>query len=331
MSIEKRLLKINKEDKHLDVVLRPVSWADYVGQEKIKKGLRMILGAANKRNESSDHLLFCGQPGLGKTTLAYLTAKEMGGGFKTVSAPSVERIGDLAAVLSNLESRDILFIDEAHRLKSHLEEALYSAIDAGKIYIPIGKGSSSRVISLDLPPFTLIAATTRVNLISAPLRSRFGAIFRLDYYEIDDISAIIRRSAEILGIKIAPAAVLLIAKASHFTPRMANRLLKRSRDFAEMNNFKTIDEEVVLETFDVLEIDELGLESHDRRLLEIIVKKFRGGPVGIGALSSALGEEREAIENIYEPYLLKIGFLYRTPKGRMVSQEAKEWLENKSR
>ncbi len=326
MSIERRLLKINKEDKHLDAFLRPVCWNDYVGQEKIKKSLRMILGAAKKRNESSDHLLFCGQTGLGKTTLAYLTAKEMGGGLKTVSAPSVERIGDLAAVLSNLENRDILFIDEAHRLKSHLEESLYSAIDAGKIYIPIGKGPSSRVISLDLPAFTLIAATTRVNLISAPLRSRFGAIFRLDYYEIDDISAIIRRSAEILGIKIALPAVLLIAKASRFTPRLANRLLKRSRDFAEINNLKIIDEKSVLETFDILGIDELGLESHDRRLLEVIIKKFRGGPVGVGALSSALGEEKDAIENVYEPYLLKIGFIQRTPKGRIVTKEAEGWL-----
>ncbi|MEK7634515.1 MAG: Holliday junction branch migration DNA helicase RuvB [Patescibacteria group bacterium] len=315
-----------KDDGSIDSLLRPNKWEDYIGQEKIKKGLKTIIRAAKKRNESSDHLLFYGQPGLGKTTLASLVAKEMNVNLKTISAPSLSRIGDLAAILTNLENYDVLFIDEAHRLNPAVEELFYSAIDSRKINLMVGKGASSRMISIDLPQFTLIAATTRANMISSPLRSRFGAIFKLDYYENENIEEIIRRSANILGIEINKEAVSIISKASRFTPRLANRLLKRSRDIAELNESNFIDKETVLEAFDMFGIDEIGLELQDRKFLEIIISKFRGGPVGIGALSAALGEERGTIEEIYEPYLLKIGFLQRTPAGRVIAEEARKWL-----
>ena len=317
---------IQQEDKFLDSLLRPESWNDYIGQEKIKKSLKIILGAAKKRKEPSDHLLFYGQPGLGKTTLAALVAKEMKTGLKTISGPTLTKTGDLAAILTNLENNEILFIDEAHRISRPIEELFYSAIDCGKINLTVGKGPSARVISLDLPPFTLVAATTRVNLISSPLRSRFGAIFRFDYYEPEDIEKIIKRSAFLLEINISKEAILIIAKASRCVPRLANRLLKRARDVAQMNNSDFIDENIAKETFGMLEIDELGLETHDRRLLEMIIKKFGNRPVGINTLVAALGEEREVIEEIYEPYLLKIGFLQRTPRGRIATIEAREWL-----
>ncbi len=320
---------IQQEDKFLDSLLRPESWDDYIGQEKIKKSLKIILGAAKKRKEPSDHLLFYGQPGLGKTTLAVLVAREMKAGLKTISGPNLTKAGDLAAILTNLESNEVLFIDEAHRVSRPIEELFYSAIDCGKINLTVGKGPSARVISLDLPPFTLIAATTRVNLISSPLRSRFGAIFRFDYYEPEDIEEIIKRSAILLEINISKEAIALVAKASRCVPRLANRLLKRARDVAQMNNSDFIDENVVKETFNMLEIDELGLENHDRGLLETIIKKFGNRPVGINTLVAALGEEREAIEEIYEPYLLKIGFLQRTPRGRVATSQACQWLKIK--
>lgn len=324
-----KYLKLNKkkDDQFLDSLLRPKTFKDYIGQEKIKKGLRIILDAAKKRNESIDHLLFYGQPGLGKTTLAVLTAREFGANLKIISGPSLSRAGDLAAILTNLEERDVLFIDEAHRLNPAVEEIFYSALDSGKINIIVGKGPSGRIIPIDLPPFTLIAATTRVNLISSPLRSRFGAIFRLDYYEVNDIKNIIERSAEILRIEISPDAVSIIAKASRFTPRLANRLLKRARDIAEVNDKKIVSKETTLETFDMLGIDEMGLEIHDRRILEIMIEKFRCQPVGINALAAALGEDKDIIEEIYEPYLLKIGFIQRTPSGRAITDEARRWLE----
>lgn len=317
----------DKLDKPMDSLLRPSSWGEYIGQKKIKNGLKIIIEAANKRKEAIDHLLFYGQPGLGKTTLATLVAKETGANFKMVSAPNLSRSGDLIAILSNLEEKDVLFIDEAHRLHPSVEETFYSAIDNGKINFMVGKGPASRMLSIDLPSFTLIAATTRVNLISAPLRSRFGAIFQIDYYENNDVEAIIERSAEILRVKIDKEASQMIVKSSRFTPRLANRILKRARDIAEVKNSKIINKQVVLETFDLLGIDELGLELHDRKLLETIIKKFRGGPVGINALSAALGEEKGAIEEVYESYLMKINFLQRTPSGRIATIEAKEWLD----
>jgi Holliday junction DNA helicase RuvB len=322
----KKVNPLKKDDQFIDSFLRPRTFEDYIGQEKIKMGLEVILGAAKKRKESVDHLLFYGQPGLGKTTLAMLVTKEIGTDLKIISAPSLNRTGDLAALLTNLEGHDVVFIDEAHRLNPAVEEVFYSALDSGKLNIMIGKGPSSRMISIDLPPFTLIAATTRVNLVSSPLRSRFGAIFRLDYYNNNEIKAIIERSADILKVKTSPDAVLTIAKASRFTPRLANRLLKRSRDIAEVNNLKVVKKEVVLEVFDMFGIDEIGLEMHDRRLLEIMIEKFRGKPVGLNALAAILGENKDTIEEVYEPYLLKIGFIQRTPSGRIATNDAKKWL-----
>ncbi|MBI5306070.1 Holliday junction branch migration DNA helicase RuvB [Candidatus Wolfebacteria bacterium] len=317
------------EDKSIDSLLRPSFWDEYIGQKKIKNGLKIIIEAAGKRNEAIDHLLFYGAPGLGKTTLATLVAKESKANFKIISAPNLSRSGDLIAILSNLQERDVFFIDEAHRLHPSVEECLYSAMDERKINFMVGKGPGSRMLSIDLPPFTFIAATTRVNLVSSPLRSRFGAIFQLDYYENNDIEAIIRRSAEILGVKIEKEAIEIVVKSSRLTPRLANRILKRARDIAEVKNLRIINKQIISETFDLLGIDELGLEIHDRKLLEIIIEKFRGGPVGIGALSASLGEEKGAIEEVYEPYLMRIGFIQRTPAGRLATIKAKEWLDKK--
>lgn len=316
-----------QEDQALDLIIRPRSWQDYIGQERIKKGLKVILTAAKKRNESSDHLLFYGQAGLGKTTLANLVAKEMGANLKISSGPTLERVGDIISVLSNLENGDVLFIDEAHRLNRIIEETLYPAMESRKIHIMIGKGPASRTICLDLPPFTLVAATTRPNLLSSPLRSRFGAAFRLDYYESKDIEIIIKRSADILGIEIDSGAVSVIASASRFTPRMANRLLKRSRDFAEVNNLNIINSEIALKTLNLLEIDELGLEAADRQLLDIIIKKFNSGPVGVSSLAAAFGEDKGIIEEVFEPYLIMIGMIQRTPKGRVATEKARRHLK----
>ncbi|HDH31579.1 MAG TPA: Holliday junction branch migration DNA helicase RuvB [Candidatus Wolfebacteria bacterium] len=325
---KKSIAKTNKDDQVIDSMLRPSSWQDYIGQEHIKKGLRVILAAAKKRNESSDHLLFYGQAGLGKTTLANLIAKEMNANLKIASGPTLEKVGDIVATLSNLENGDILFIDEAHRLNRVIEEALYPAMESRKIHIIIGKGPASRTICLDLPPFTLIAATTRPNLLSSPLRSRFGAAFRLDYYEVKDIEIIIKRSAEILGIGIDLGAVSIIANASRFTPRIANRLLKRSRDFAEVNNINMIDSETAYKTLNLLEIDKIGLEIADRQLLEAIIKKFNGGPVGASNLAAAIGEDKEIIEEVFEPYLIRIGMIQRTSSGRVATEKAYKHLRN---
>lgn len=314
------------EDITIDSLLRPASWSDYVGQEKVKNNLKIILEAAKKRQEASDHLLFYGQAGLGKTTLAYLVAKELGANVKITSGPALEKMGDLAAVLTNLERGDVLFIDEAHRLNKSIEEVLYPAMESRKLHLMVGKGPAARMLSLDLPPFTLVAATTRPNLLSGPLRSRFGASFKLDYYELPDIEAIIKRSADLLKLKTNPGAVKIIANASRFTPRVANRLLKRVRDYAEVNSAKIVDEEVAGKTLEMLEIDNLGLEPHDRRLLEVIIKKFNGGPVGANTLAAALNDERGNIEEIYEPYLMRLGLLSRTPSGRVVTEEAYKHL-----
>lgn len=316
----------NREDKFIDSILRPASWSEYIGQEKIKKSLGLILAAAKKRHESSDHLLFYGPAGLGKTTLATLVAKEMTANLRTTTGPALQRLGDLAAVLSNLEDQDILFIDEAHRIPRIIEEALYPAMEFRKFHLAVGKGLASRMISLDLPPFTLIAATTRPNLLSSPLRSRFGAIFRFDYYSLEDIKTIIWRSTKLMGIKLDSGAVPVLAMASRFTPRVANRLLKRVRDFAEVNNLKIINTDAVLETLKFLEIDCLGLEFCERHLLETIIKKFDNRPVGINALTAVLAEEKGTIEELYEPYLIKLGFLQRTPLGRITTERAYKHL-----
>lgn len=314
------------EDKTIDQTLRPTAWSEYVGQEKIKDNLWVIMEAAKKRGEAMDHLLFCGPPGLGKTTLAYLVAREFEAPVKVTSGPALEKTGDLAAILTNLESGDVLFIDEAHRMNRMIEEVLYPAMESRKLHLVVGKGPSARTLTLDLPPFTLVAATTRENLLSGPLRSRFGATFRLNYYDLADIKTIINRSAKILGVTVAPKAVEILAGASRATPRVANRLLKRARDYAEVHGNGEIDEAISMKALELLDIDSRGLEPSDRRLLKIIIDKFNGGPVGINTLAAALSEEKGVIEDIYEPYLMSLGFLQRSSAGRLVMPAAYEHL-----
>ncbi len=316
-------------DQTIETLLQPKGWSEYIGQANVKKSLRIILEAAKRRSEPVDHLLFYGQAGLGKTTLAKLVALEMGAHLRVTSGPAIEKAGDLAAILSNLEENEILFIDEAHRLNRMIEEVLYPAMESRKLHIVIGKGPGARTISLDLPAFTLVAATTRVNLLSPPLRSRFGATFKLDYYDQKDIEAIIKRSAEILGVKIESGAIFMLAKAARFTPRTANRLLKRTRDYLEVHGGAGITEDVAEKTLAVLEIDSLGLETHDQVFLNTIIEKFHGGPVGIGTIAAALNEDKGIIEDVYEPYLMRLGFLRRTPAGRMVENAALEHLGKK--
>ena len=321
-----------KDDANIDLTLRPTAWDEYVGQEKIKDNLKVILEAAKKRKEAADHLLFSGPAGLGKTTLAYLVAHELGGMIKTTSGPALEKVGDLAAVLTNLGPGEILFIDEAHRINPMIEEVLYPAMEARKLHLVVGKGPSARTLTLDLQPFTLIAATTRENLLSNPLRSRFGATLRLGYYSIDDIKRILERSARILGIETSSEAVEILARASRGTPRVANRLLRRARDFAEVHGnaegvSPVIDADAARRTLEMLEIDDLGLEPQDRRLLMTIIEKFKGGPVGVNTLAAALSEERGVIEDIYEPYLMTLGFLQRSPSGRIVLPAAYRHLK----
>lgn len=317
---------LGKEDLTIDQALRPLRWEEYYGQDKTKNNLKVIIEAALKRNEPMDHILFCGQAGLGKTTLAYLVGKELGANVKTTSGPALEKLGDMAAILSNLEPGEVLFIDEVHRINRLIEEVLYPAMESRKLHLVVGKGPTARSFSIDLPPFTLVAATTRENLLSQPLRSRFGAIFRLDYYNLDDIKAILKRSAEILGMKITPEAIEILAKASRATPRVVNRLLKRARDYAEVHGQAIIDEKVARKTLEMIDIDEAGLEPQDKRLLEVIIEKFGGGPVGVGTLAAALNEDKGAIEDIYEPYLMTLGFLKRTPGGRIALPAAYEHL-----
>lgn len=310
------------EDQTIDSVLRPRSWDEYVGQDKVKRQLRIMLDAAKKRKESCDHLLFYGQAGLGKTTLAHLVAQDLAAKLRITSGPALEKMSDLAAVLTNLEPQDILFIDEIHRLNRLIEEVLYPAMESRKLHLTVGKGPGARMLTLDLPPFTLVAATTRVNLLSGPLRSRFGASFKLDYYEIPDIEQIIKRSAELLGLRVEREAIGTIAKASRFTPRVANRLLKRVRDYVDVHEHEHVTRDIAQKTLELLEIDELGLEPYDRRILEVIITKFHGGPVGVGTLAAAMNEDKGIIEDVYEPYLMSIGLLQRTPSGRTATLEA---------
>ena len=309
-------------DLTVDLVLRPAIWSEYIGQDNIKRNLKIILEAAKKRSESCDHLLFYGQAGLGKTTLAHLVAKELNANLKVTSGPALEKMSDLAAVLTGLEKGDVLFIDEAHRLNRLIEEVLYPAMESRKLHLVVGKGPTARSLALDLPPFTLIAATTRANLLSGPLRSRFGASFKLDYYDLGDIRAILKRSAQLLGFKINEEAIVILAKAARFTPRVANRLLKRVRDYVQVHDLESISEEAAKKTLELLEIDALGLEPYDRRLLEIIIKKFNGGPVGLNTLAAALSDDKGNIEEIYEPYLMTLGLLQRTASGRVATEAA---------
>jgi len=311
----------------LDLALRPKSFEEYVGQEKVKNNLKILIEAAKKRKEPLEHLLFYGPAGLGKTTLAHLVAKETSSQIKITSGPAIEKVGDLASILTNLSPGDILFIDEAHRLNKLIEEILYPAMENRSLDIIIGKGPSARTIQLELPAFTLVAATTRVALLSSPLRSRFsGGSFRLDFYNQADIERIIKRSAGILNTKIDPEAIPLIASRSRFTPRIANRLLKRARDYSEVKGQGIITSALAEEALKLLEIDQLGLESLDRKILDTIIQKFAGGPVGLGTVAASIMEEEDTIEEVYEPYLMQLGFLERTPRGRLATARAYEHL-----
>lgn len=316
-------------EKNIDSALRPNSWVEYVGQDKVKRHLRVIIDAAKQRKENCDHLLFYGQAGLGKTTLAYLVAKELNANIKVTSGPALEKLSDVVAILSNIEPNEVIFIDEIHRINKLIEEALYPAMESRRLHLVIGKGPSARTLSLDLPPFTLVGATTKFNLLSGPLRSRFGGTFRLDYYEVKDIESIIKRSAELLGVKINSNAIKMLALASRFTPRVANRLLKRCRDFAQVEKQGLIDENIAKKTLEFLEVDEMGLESHDRKLLEVIIEKFHGGPVGVKAVAAALNEDPKTVEDIYEPFLMSVGFISRTSSGRVVLPAAYRHLNLK--
>lgn len=316
----------NKETLFLDKELRPSTWDEYIGQEHVKQNLHILLSAAKERSHPPEHLLFYGPPGLGKTTLAHLIAKESGAQMKITSGPAIEKVGDLASILTNMNPGDILFIDEIHRLNKMVEEVLYPAMESGVLDIIIGKGPSARTIQLELPPFTLIAATTRIALISAPLRSRFsGGTFRLEFYTNPEITKIITRSAHILGVPLEQEAAEEIALRSRFTPRIANYFLKRVRDYAQVER-TLLDKKAVQSALTMLEIDELGLGSVDRRILEIIIEKFHGGPVGLGTIAAASSDETATIEEVYEPYLIRLGLLERTPRGRTATKRAYEHL-----
>ena len=317
----------DKENLFLDTTLRPSKWDDYVGQKSIKDNLHILLTAAKERNHPPEHILFYGPPGLGKTTLAHLIAKEINAQMKVTSGPAIEKVGDLASILTNLSPGDILFIDEIHRLNKTIEEVLYPAMESGSLDIIIGKGPSARTIQLELPPFTLIGATTRIAMISSPLRSRFsGGIFKLEFYTNEEIEKILHRSAKILGVSLEKEASKEIAQRSRYTPRTANYFLKRCRDYAQVHK-TNLTEKSVDETLKMLGIDKVGLSPADRDILQTIIKKFAGGPVGLNTLSAAMSEEQATIEEFNEPYLIQLGFLERTSRGRVVTTSGYEHLE----
>ena len=322
--MKKRMIstELQEDDNRIENSLRPKLLSDYVGQEKIKNKLKVYMEAAKLRGESLDHVLFYGPPGLGKTTLASIIANEMDVNIKITSGPAIEKPGEMAAILNNLQEGDVLFVDEIHRLNRQVEEVLYPAMEDYSIDVVIGKDTSARSIRLDLPKFTLVGATTRVGMLTAPLRDRFGVVERMQYYEVQELKQIVMRSAKLFHTEISEESAVEIARRSRGTPRLANRLLKRVRDFAQVRYDGVISKQVVDETLDLLEVDKLGLDHLDRGILLTMIEKFSGGPVGLDTLAASLSEDRGTIEDVYEPYLLQEGLLLRTPKGRVVTDKA---------